>query len=191
LASQIALWVGLVGAAVIASRTNGTRSLAADFGLSWPRIKDLGSGFLGGISGRILPLIILVLAVAAGTGFSTQNAASPTVLGTTPSGTTGWAIVIVLAVVGAPVVEELFFRGLLQGAFSRRVGAVPAIFITALIFSFAHIFDEGPVAPVVLFPAALVLGYLRYRTGRLAAGMVAHATFNATMFLLLLVPAFR
>jgi membrane protease YdiL (CAAX protease family) len=36
-----------------------------------------------------------------------------------------------------------------------------------------------------------VLGYLRYRTGRLAAGMMAHATFNATMFLLLLVPAFR
>jgi len=100
-------------------------------------------------------------------------------------------MVIILAVVGAPVVEELFFRGLLQGAFTRRVGAIPAIFITALMFSFAHIFNEGPLAPIILFPAALLLGYLRHRTGRLAAGMVAHATFNATMFLLLLVPAFR
>lgn len=100
-------------------------------------------------------------------------------------------VVITLAVIGAPLVEELFFRGLLQGAFTRRVGAVPALFITAIIFSFAHVLNEGPLAPIALFPLALVLGYLRYRTGRLAAGMVAHALFNASLFLLFLVPAFR
>jgi membrane protease YdiL (CAAX protease family) len=38
---------------------------------------------------------------------------------------------------------------------------------------------------------ALVLGYLRHRTGRLAAGMIAHASFNAILFIMLLVPAFR
>jgi hypothetical protein len=88
-------------------------------------------------------------------------------------------------------VEELFFRGLLQGAFTRRIGATPAIFVTALIFAFAHITSEGPLAPLVIFPSGLVLGYLRQRTGRLAAGMVAHATFNASLFLLFLIPAFR
>jgi hypothetical protein len=191
LAGQLGLWFGFVGAAVAASWKNGSRSLAADYGLSWPRLKDLWTGLVGGIAGRILPLIILVIVVAGRTGFGTRNGVSPSVLGTTPTSTTGWVMVMLLAVVGAPVVEELFFRGLLQGAFTRRVGAVPAIFITALIFSFAHIFNEGPLAPIILFPAALLLGYLRYRTGRLAAGMVAHATFNATMFLLLLVPAFR
>ena len=55
---------------------------------------------------------------------------------------------ITLAVVGAPVVEELFFRGLLQGAFTRRIGAIPALFTTAIIFSFAHILNEGLFAPV-------------------------------------------
>jgi membrane protease YdiL (CAAX protease family) len=191
LASQLALWVGFVGAVVVASHMNGTGSLTADYGLSWPRPKDLWLGFLGSWAGRILPLIVLVCIVVAGSGFGSPNAASPRILGVTPSGTAGWAVLVSLAVIGAPLVEELFFRGLLQGAFTRRIGAVPALFVTASIFSFAHVLNEGLLAPLVLFPMAVVLGYLRYRTGRLAAGMVAHALFNASVFLLFLIPAFR
>jgi hypothetical protein len=191
LVSQLALWVGFLGAVVFATRINGTRSLARDFGLSWPRWKDVWTGLSGGIVGRMIPTLFLVLVVLGTNGFGRSNSVAPKVLGSTPDGTTGWVIVIILTVIGAPVVEELFFRGLIQGAFSRRVGAVPAIFITALIFSFAHLANEGPFAPIELFPVALVLGYLRHRSGRLAPGMVAHATFNATLFLLFLVPAFR
>jgi membrane protease YdiL (CAAX protease family) len=191
LASQLALWVGFVGAVVVASRINGTRRLSADYGFSWPRLKDLWLGFLGGWVGRILPLIVLICIIVAGSGFGSPNGASSTILGITPSGTVGWVIVVTLAVIGAPLVEELFFRGLVQGAFTRRIGAVPALFATAIIFSFAHILNEGLLAPVALFPMAVVLGYLRYRTERLAAGMVAHALFNASLFLLFLVPAFR
>jgi membrane protease YdiL (CAAX protease family) len=191
LAGQLALWVGFVGAVLVASRMNGTRSLVTDYGLSWPRLKDLWLGLGGAVVGRILPLIVLIRIVVAGSGFGTPNGAAPEVLGVTPSSTAGWVVVIVLAVLGAPLVEELFFRGLLQGAFTRRVGAVPSLFITALIFSFAHVLNEGPLAPLALFPMAVVLGYLRYRTGRLAAGMVAHALFNASLLALFLIPAFR
>ena len=191
LASQLALWVGFVGAVVVASRMNGTGSMAADFGLTWPRIKDLWLGLVGAVVGRILPLLVLISIVLAGSGFGAPNAAAPHVVGVTPSGTACWVVVALLTVVGAPIVEELFFRGLLQGAFTRRIGAVPALFVTAIIFSFAHVLNEGPLAPLVLFPMALVLGYLRHRTGELAAGMVAHAFFNAILFMLILVPAFR
>jgi len=191
LASQLALWAGFVGAVVVASRMNGTGSLAADYGLSWPRIKDLWLGLSGAVVGRILPLIVLICIVLAGSGFDAPNGAAPNIVGVTPSGIAGWVVVVLLTVVGAPIVEELFFRGLLQGAFTRRIGAVPAIFVTAIIFSFAHVLNEGPLAPFVLFPMALVLGYLRHRTGRLAAGMIAHASFNAILFIMLLVPAFR
>jgi hypothetical protein len=191
LASQLALWLGFVGAVIVASRLNGSRSLGADYGLSWPRLRDWWLGFLSSWVGRILPLIVLICIVVTGSGFGTPNRASPTILGVTPSGTAGWVVVITLAVVGAPVVEELFFRGLIQGAFTRRIGAIPALFATAIIFSFAHVLNEGAFAPVVLFPMAVVLGYLRYQTERLAAGMVAHAFFNAGLFLLFLVPAFR
>jgi CAAX protease family protein len=191
LVSQLALWVGFLGAVVFASRKNGSSSLRADYGLSKVKGRDLWMGMSGGALARVVPLVMLVVFVLTGPGFGTPNSASPRILGVTPTGPMAWLIVFLLAVVGAPVIEELFFRGLLQGAFTRRLGPTPAIFVTAVIFCFAHVLSEGPTAPEVLFPAALILGYLRHRTGRLAAGMVAHATFNATLFALFLVPAFR
>ncbi|HVA44170.1 MAG TPA: CPBP family glutamic-type intramembrane protease [Acidimicrobiales bacterium] len=191
LTSQVGLWIGFLGAVVVASRRNGTSSLTTDYGLSWPRLSDLGLGVVGGVAGRMIPTVLALLIALAGGLSSSASRQAPTILGTQPQGDFGWAVVVLLAVVGAPLVEELLFRGLIQGAFSRRTGAVPAIFITALIFSFAHIFNEGPAAPLLIFPSGLILGYLRYRTGRLAAGMLAHATFNATLFLILLIPVLR
>lgn len=192
LASEIPLWVGFVGATVVASRMNGSGSLVRDYGLSWPTRGDLGLGALGGIVGRLWPLLLLILLDLASQGsLGSSNGNAPQILGATPSGVSGWLVLIVITVIGAPLVEEVFFRGLIQGAFTRRVGATPSIFITALLFVAAHVTGEGILSPIVLFPMALILGYLRQRTGRLAAGMVAHATFNATVLLLFLVPAFR
>jgi uncharacterized protein len=71
------------------------------------------------------------------------------------------------------------------------VGARSAIFVTALIFCGLHVFNEGALGPLLLFPLAVVLGYLKERTGRLAPTMVAHATFNILAFGLLFVPALR
>jgi len=191
LVSQLALWVGFLGAVVVASWRNGTHSLVRDYGLSWPRWHDLTAGVTGGLLGRVPSTLILILIVVATNGFSTPNTAGRVIDGTTPEGAAGWVVTALLLVVGAPLVEELLFRGLIQGAFTRRLGATPAIFVTALIFCFAHVLNEGPVAPFVLFPPALILGYLRHRYGRLAPGMIAHATFNGIAFALLLVPAFR
>jgi membrane protease YdiL (CAAX protease family) len=189
--SQLALWAGFLGAVVVASWRNGTRSLGRDYGLCWPKLHDVTAGITGGFLGRVPSTIVLVLIVLATTGFNSPNAAGREINGTTPEGTAGWVITVLFLVVGAPFVEELLFRGLIQGAFTRRLGATPAIFVTALIFCFAHVLNEGPVAPFVLFPPALILGYLKHRSGRLAPGMVAHATFNGLAFALLLVPAFR
>jgi len=191
LVSQLALWVGFLGAVVVASWRNGTHSLVRDYGLSWPKWHDLTAGVSGGLLGRVPSTLILVLIVLATNGFNTPNTAGRDIDGSTPEGAAGWVITALLLVVGAPIVEELLFRGLIQGAFTRRLGATPAIFVTALIFCFAHVLNEGPVAPFVLFPPALILGYLRHRYGRLAPGMIAHATFNGIAFALLLVPAFR
>ena len=191
LVSQLALWAGFLGAVVVASARNGTGSLIRDYGLSWPRWRDLTTGIAGGVVGRLPSTLILLLVVIATNGFNTPSAAGRQIDGTTPEGRAGWVILGLFLVVGAPFVEELLFRGLIQGAFTRRLGATPAIYVTALIFSFAHILNEGPFAPLILFPTALILGYLRRRSGRLAPGMIAHSTFNAIAFGLLLVPAFR
>ena len=152
LASQLALWAGWLGAVLVASRRNGTRSLARDFGLSWPKLTDVWRGVAGGVVGRVPSTLVLVLIVIATTGFNVANSAGRQIDGTTPEGTTGWIVLGFFLVVGAPIVEELFFRGLIQGAFTRRLGSTPAIFVTALIFGFAHVLNEGPLAPLILFP---------------------------------------
>jgi len=189
LISELPLWAGFLGAVMYASRVNGTHSLVGDYGLSWPTAKDVVRGVAAGFLGRVWPVILVFLTVWA--THENVSASSPRILGETPVGAAGWFVVVLVTVVGAPLVEEIFFRGLVQGAFTRRVGAVPAIFITAIIFSVSHVTGEGVAAPLTLFPMALLLGYLRHRTGRLASGMVAHATLNALVLLLLLVPTFR
>lgn len=190
LLTEVPLWAGFLGAAYLASHRNGSGSLQRDFDLAWPNGSEVRPGLLGGLVGRVIPVIYTVLVWEALRYSHVHNIAS-SVLGIRPEGTSTWVALILLTVVGAPVVEEIFFRGLIQGAFSRRVGPVPALFITAVIFSFSHVPGEGPFAPVLLFPAAVVLGYLRMKTGRLGAGIIAHAEFNAIGLLLVLLPIFR
>jgi CAAX protease family protein len=191
LGSQIALWTGVLGAVFVASRRNGSGKLATDYGLGWRGPKDLCVGIAGGLAGGVVPIGLAVLAVWAASGFKSAGGTAPKIAGAVPQGTAGWVILILIATVGAPVIEELFFRGLIQGAFARRIGATSAIFVTALLFCGAHVLNEGPLAPLVLFPPALVLGYLRAHTGKLVPGMVAHATFNALTVGVLLIPAWR
>jgi hypothetical protein len=81
-----------------------------------------------------------------------------------------------LAVVFAPVVEELAFRGVLLPWLRQVIGAGPGIVLSSAIFALAH-FDAWP-APIALFVLALFLGYLAHRTTSLLAPVVLHATFN-------------
>jgi membrane protease YdiL (CAAX protease family) len=88
-----------------------------------------------------------------------------------------------LACIGAPLFEEMFFRGIVQTVLARHLGMTPAIVVQALLFGVAHfqlgmsleyaIVRVGAVAVMGLF-----LGWLRAHTGRLGAGIVAHATNN-------------
>ncbi len=188
LVSELPLWAGFLGAVYLASKRNGTGKLSLDFGLALPRFSDARLAFLGAIAGRVIPLVYLVLVAIDLHLAHTPRGLAPTVLGVTPHGPAAWTVLLLLTVVGAPIVEELFFRGLVQGVFSRRCGPVPALFITAIIFSFAHTLGEGPFAPFLLFPMAVVLGYLKHKTGRLGAGMLAHAEYNAIGLAIVLIP---
>ena len=90
---------------------------------------------------------------------------------------------VLTAVVGAPIVEELFFRGLLLRSLEHRLGAGWAVGGSSVLFGLAHP-NDLPAAGVALVMTslavlALVLALLVVRTGRLAAAIVAHAAFNA------------
>jgi len=105
------------------------------------------------------------------------------------------AVVWLAATVVAPIVEELFFRRVLQGWletwFSGRVGGSAAgglaIVGSALAFALAHL-GQG-LAWVPLVGLGIVLGTLARQTGSIVPGILAHALFNAVSVVLVLLQA--
>lgn len=92
-------------------------------------------------------------------------------------------ILVVVVVIGAPIMEELMYRGVLQTSIARAMNSTAAWFIVATWFALIHM---SPVEIPGLLAFALVLGYQRRRTGRLGLCIVTHAAFNATGLLILL-----
>lgn len=177
--SQIGLWTGMVGASLAASRKKGAGRLSEDFGFRarWP---DLGIGVLVAVAVQllVLPAIAFLLRPLLG---------EPEVSGPVQDlldNARGLAFVgLILSVsVGAPLVEELFFRGLLLRSLQRRIPDWAAVVVSAVAFGLAH-GSALPIEGVVLVMISLtvfgaVLATLAIRTGRLGPGIVAHAIFN-------------
>jgi membrane protease YdiL (CAAX protease family) len=96
-------------------------------------------------------------------------------------------LVIAAAVVAAPLVEELFFRRILQGWLEKRLpdanGSL-AIVLSAAAFALAH--QGQGLAYVPLFPLGLVLGFIARQTGSIVPCILLHALFNAVSVGLLL-----
>jgi membrane protease YdiL (CAAX protease family) len=94
-----------------------------------------------------------------------------------------WLVVLFIVVVlGAPVVEELVYRGFIQAGLQGRFNDIAALVVTAVWFTVIH----GRVAEFPgLFAFALVLGTCFLVTKRLGLPFVAHLAFNATGLALL------
>ena len=81
-----------------------------------------------------------------------------------------------------PVVEEWFFRGVVQQGLVATMGAAGGIFVTALFFALGHGAGLTPQAWVALIAQMLVLGltfgYARHKTGSLLAAILLHIGVN-------------
>jgi membrane protease YdiL (CAAX protease family) len=177
--AQIPLWVGLVGVVIVASQRFGTGSLRRDYGFSF-RWRDLWGFPIGLVTQLVfVPLLYWFIGVFVDTSSVSQQAESLTdrAVGI------GVTLLIVLVVVGAPVIEELFFRGLLLRSIEARWNDGLALGASAVLFGLAH-FQLLQLPALVMF--GLVAGYCAQRTGRLGMSVFAHAGFNATTVLLLL-----
>ena len=94
------------------------------------------------------------------------------------------ALTGVLVVLIAPVTEEIFYRGFLIGALTRRFGLPAAVIASAVLFSAVHL-DVGSLIPFALIGMTFTWVYVRSR--QLASAMVAHFLFNAIAFAAVLV----
>lgn len=93
-------------------------------------------------------------------------------------------LVIFLAVVVAPIVEELVFRAGLFRYLNQRLPRAAALMLPAVVFGSLH-GNLVAFAPLVVLGIIFSLAY--ERTGNIAVPMIAHGLFNLNTLVLLLV----
>lgn len=132
----------------------------------------------------ILHLTILLLSFIPGYVFEEHGTIEMLRSGT--GGTIVTAIVIFSAIVIAPTMEELFFRGLLQPAIARATGSQKsAIIIVGMTFGLIHYTVPQTVPALMIF--GMILGYFYARTNSLTLVVLTHAIFNAKTILWLMI----
>jgi uncharacterized protein len=169
--AQLGLWLGLLGAPLFATYARGRRDLGRDFGLRFS-LRD-SWGALAGAACQLaaFPLLYMILETIVGeldVGRPARELAERA---------SGWSFVLLAVLVTgvAPMIEELFYRGLVLRALQRRMGSPGAVLLSSVWFGASHF-------QVVQFPALFLLGVvlavLTVRTGRLGAAIAAHIVFN-------------
>ncbi|MEA1959525.1 MAG: type II CAAX endopeptidase family protein [Chloroflexota bacterium] len=107
-----------------------------------------------------------------GIGVESPSALSPDFVGTWYN----WAMIGVFAVVVAPLAEETFFRGFIFQGLRKRFGYGWGVFISALLFSLAHL---QPGALVPIFFLGLMLAWLYAKTKSIWPCIFAHFVYNS------------
>jgi len=179
---QVPLWVALLGVPLVATHLKGRRSLRVDFGFAmrWSDIPvgiGLGLGLQLGLGILVQVLYPLLDLDVDRVGESAQELTAEATNGF------GVALVILIAAVGAPLFEELFYRGLFLRAVQRRFGDVAAVLVPAVVFGLVH-FQLFDLFALVLFGVAM--GVVTLKVGRLGVAIWAHVAFNLTALLSLL-----
>nr|WP_256431122.1 CPBP family intramembrane glutamic endopeptidase [Plantibacter sp. CFBP 8804] len=103
-----------------------------------------------------------------------------------------FVVAVLAATVIAPVVEELFFRGLLlrsvRGSLPGRAAWIAVVISAALFASLHLVVASGPsealVTGVGTFLVGLGTGTAAVLTGRLGPAIVTHIVFNASVLVL-------
>ena len=176
-------WIVLLIALVIASRRFGTGVFVADYAARFRPIDLVGVpvGVLTQLA--LIPLLYVPLRALWSDTFSSEKLEERAQ--DLADRATGFSVVllVLVVVVGAPIVEELVYRGLLQRSMASVAGAVPALILTSIWFSLIHF---SPVEYPGLFLAGLVFGAGVVITNRIGPAIVTHAAFNATGIIMVL-----
>lgn len=170
----IGMWVGMVGTLLYATSRQPGGTLRSEFGFAFKPV-DAGIGFVAGVASQfvLLPLVYLPWFLFS-EDFSRRLNEPAKELTNVAEGT-GYILLAILIAIGAPLIEELFFRGLLQRSLLRFLHPAVAIGLTALLFGLAH---QRLITLPGLTAFGIVVGVLAYKTGRLGPAIATHFFFN-------------
>jgi len=83
---------------------------------------------------------------------------------------------MLVGVIFAPFVEELFFRGFLFQGFRQKYGWVNGAFLSSIIFGLAHL-DLVALIPTSIL--GFLLAYMYHRSNSVWPGIILHVLVNA------------
>jgi membrane protease YdiL (CAAX protease family) len=93
-----------------------------------------------------------------------------------------------LAVIVAPFMEELIFRGFAFNALARYAPVWAAALLSGLLFGYAHVVSQPSISAFLpLAASGIVLAYVYQRSGSLTASMLTHGLFNLVNVVLITV----
>lgn len=185
-------WTGMVGWLVYASRRKGFGTLARDFGFRFRWVDPFigfGAGFVTLI---VVGIVAQVISQLAGEPPPDNTDA---IFGGQQGNSLGLVLLGIGAAIGAPIVEELFFRGLALRAIERRFGPVVGVLGSTVVFALLH-FQLGTVVStitllVIIGGYAVVLAVLARAFRRLGPAIFAHMTINGLSVLVLVYTTLR
>ncbi|HLB39894.1 MAG TPA: CPBP family intramembrane glutamic endopeptidase [Actinomycetota bacterium] len=152
-------------------------------------LRDASFGLIGGLV--LYPVIAFVVGIPLTILFKTLSGQEATTPEQLPSDLSPTAVVVsvILAIVIAPVVEELFFRGILFRSVRDRRGFWIGALVSGLLFGVVH-YVPAPWQDTLLLQSIMVftglgLAWIYERRGNLVANIVAHMAFNAVGVILI------
>lgn len=161
-----------------ASHRWGRRSLRADTGF-FVRVGDLGWGPLTWLACVAAQMIVALAVTALGIPFVGN------LEGLDEGGLERSYVIalLLLAVVAAPIVEEMVFRGVVMRGLASRLPITAVVAVQAVVFGLAHVDPVRGVGNVglvlILSAVGAVLGVASYLLRRIGPTIVAHAILNA------------
>ncbi len=172
-----ATWAAYAAGLWWASRRSGTGDPLVDYAVSF-EVADLVAIPIGVLAQLVVIPVVYLPLREIWPGTFTDDRLEETARDLVDrAGGFSVVLLVLIVVVGAPVVEELVYRGLLQGSFAARISDPLALVAASAWFAVIHF---RPVEYPGLFVAGLVFGACFLVTGRLGTAIVAHASFNLT-----------
>ena len=181
--SQLGFWAGL-GAVVAVARRRSDEQPVISHLRGETRMRELVGGVVVGVVTQLILLPALYLPLRAFIDDDELSAPAENLIDRVDGG--GLVLMGLGVVIVAPIVEELYFRGLLLRTIERRWGIAVAVIGSSLFFGATH-FQLLQLPGLTL--AGLVFAMAVVRTGRIGAAIAVHVGFNATTFALLTVLA--
>jgi membrane protease YdiL (CAAX protease family) len=183
IAAVIPIWLGLLAGCAVASQRSGVR-LVDSWGLprtrrGWGKAVLIGAGF--GVVIRIASGIAAAPFIPFIDDDDLPFGQVAPLFDLDPAWVWTFAIV---AVIGAPLFEEAFFRGVLQSTLPARLGVRGIVLVQGVVFGLAHLEPSrtavsNAMTVVAISVAGVGFGWLMHWSRTLVTAVVGHATFNA------------